>query len=186
LASAPNLQVLAFLAGYLNNLTPGLQLHLDQLIVRAFTSRIELLEVDFPRIEQAVAGDFFKRIYSYRVSADPALEGLHQTEGRIVSYSRIKGEMKDRIGPSIRIENLRGSRATEEGDKEKARGKSYNCSHILLFQLKTDTETEKSSHIESELPGSWGGPVVSVNGNLDQGDEVNLWRRVIDQRRSNP
>tara|TARA_B100001146_G_scaffold197285_1_gene186050 strand:+ start:458 stop:742 length:285 start_codon:yes stop_codon:yes gene_type:complete len=94
--------------------------------------------------------------------------------------------MKDRIGPSIRIENLRGSRATEEGDKEKARGKSYNCSHILLFQLKTDTETEKSSHIESELPGSWGGPVVSVNGNLDQGDEVNLWRRVIDQRRSNP
>ena len=132
LASNSKLQVLAFLPGNLDNLAPGFEHHLDQLVVRAFAGHVELLEVDLPGIEKTVAGHFFKRIYGYRVSADPALEGLHQTEGRIVSYSRIKSEMKDRVGPAIGIENLRGAPAAKKAREKKPQGKCHGSFHILL------------------------------------------------------
>jgi len=61
------------------------------------------------------------------VSADLALEGLHQSEGRIVSYSRIKGEMNDRIGAAIGVQDLRRSPAAEKAGQAEPQDKCGKC-----------------------------------------------------------
>ena len=112
-----------------NNLSLGLKLYFDELIAGALTGLFEFFEVDFPRHHQAVAGDSIDRIERNCVSAGPALQGLHQSEGRIVSYSRIKGKMENRVGPAIGVKNLGRAPAAGKPAKEKTES---DCGYCFL------------------------------------------------------
>jgi hypothetical protein len=126
------LQIPAILARNGNDIAPGLELYFDELVAGAFTGFIELLEIDLPRLQETVTGNSINRIERDRVSADLALQGLHQSEGQIVSYSRIKGEMENRVGLAIRVKNLGLARAPEEAGEEKSGNDSHHFIHGFL------------------------------------------------------
>ncbi len=127
LSALSELEVSSLLAGNLDNLPLRLEIHLSELVAGTLTGLAKLPEVDGSGDDDAVARTLSDRVKRNRVSADPALEGLHQAEGRIVSYSGIEGQMDNGIGPAIRVENLWRSAATEQAEEAKSEGHRGKC-----------------------------------------------------------